>query len=375
MRLVSLVAVVGDVLIPAASARPANCRPQRPTTTSAAGVETSSTDTTLATSSQTTNVIETTATSDLTSELVTTTLGLTSEVETIITQSTLDTTTLITTATTITETSAGEISAREPTSTETSSAGTATITTTTLATTTAATTRVSETITDTQTTDQTTSAEATTINADATTVDQTTDYTTTLETTNTDETTTAGVTTTTGMTPAADTTTTTEIPTTTMAAPEPTKALLNGGFEDATNGPWTFLSGQITNDPSLAHSGSKFAQLDVQNQQAQGQIRVEQLTSTSNTKRYTLSFYATVLSTPNMKPGNSCQIYPFQDNSSFNGQGLPLDFSALNTYTHFTYSFTPINNNFVLKLGISCSRGMATTFSVAIDDVSIVEVV
>ncbi|CEI70538.1 hypothetical protein FVEN_g965 [Fusarium venenatum] len=364
MRLVSLVAVVGAVLIPSTSARPASCRPHRPTTTSlvsssittsAAGVEISSTDaasTTPTTSSKTTNVIETTnsvsatATSDIISDFVATTLGLTTAAE-----SALDTITLITTATTNTETIPTEISGIKSTSAdEMSSTGTATVTLTTLETTTTETMLVSGTTTIEQTTDQITSAEATASTDDVTTVEQPTDYTTTSETT-----------------PTAETTTT--------AAPEATKALLNGGFEDTTSSPWAFSSGQIVNDPSLAHSGSNFARLEVQNQQAQGQIRVEQLTSTSNTKRYTLSFYATVLSTPNMKPGISCQVTPFQDSSSFNGQSLLLDFSALNTYKHFTYTFTPFNNNFLLKLGVGCSRGMATTFSVAIDDVSIVEVV
>ncbi|GKU13959.1 hypothetical protein FLAG1_11140 [Fusarium langsethiae] len=90
MRLVSSICVLVAALIPAASARSANCRPQRPTTTSRAytlmttstvGVETSSADsvpTTLAPSSETTNVIETTktesatATSDLSSAIDTT---------------------------------------------------------------------------------------------------------------------------------------------------------------------------------------------------------------------------------------------------------------------------------------------------------------
>ncbi|EKJ76938.1 hypothetical protein FPSE_02813 [Fusarium pseudograminearum CS3096] len=378
MRLVSLITVLGAALIPAASARPANCRPQRPTTTSGVstsittsvvGAETSSTDAasaTLTTSSEAPNVIETTetesltATSDMT-RAVSESSSVTTAVETTITES--ETTTLITTATTTTETSPTEVSTTESTSPDqTSSAVITTIAVTTFETTTSDTTTSSGMTTGEQTTVQTTTAETTattgTTSAETITTKQTTGLTTSSETTT-----------------AAESTTTTEIPTTTTAAPEPTKALQNGGFEDAMDNAWTFQSGEITTDPSLAHSGSNFAKIDIRNEQAGGQQHIEQITSSSNTKQYTLSFYATFLSTPNMELGNGCYVYALQDSSSINAPTFYLNVDTLNSYQHFTYTFTPYNNNFLLSLRVRCSRGMATTFSVAIDDVSIVEVV
>ncbi|RGP58693.1 hypothetical protein FSPOR_11845 [Fusarium sporotrichioides] len=362
MRLVSFITVLGAALIPAASARPANCRPQRPTTTSRAytlmttstlGVETSSADgvpTTLATSSETTNVIETTntesatATSDLSraidtiiAESVTKISSLATAAEATISQSASDTTTLITAATTTTETNPAEMSTTESTSTDqVSFSGAISITATNFETTTADTTTIPGTTTDKQTTVQTTTAAITTT---------------------------------------AEMTTTTEIPKATTVAPEPTMALQNGDFEDATNHDWAVFSGEIVNNPGHARSGSNFAKIDIQNEQAGGQQHVEQITSTSNTKQYTLSFYATILSTPNMKPGTGCYVLPQQDNSSFNGQTLPLSADSLNSYQHFTYNFTPFNNNFLLQLRVRCNRGPATTFSVAVDDVTIFEVV
>ncbi|KAM0493579.1 hypothetical protein ACHAP8_009217 [Fusarium lateritium] len=327
MRFVPLMAVFGATLIPAASARPANCRPQRPTTTSevsslittsVAGVETSITDiapTTLTTTNviDTTNTESATDTSNLISKFVTTTSGLTTTVETTIAKSASDTTTLLASATATTEATPTELSVTESTTADqTSSAGTTTVYTTT--------------------------------------AEQTTDHTTTSETT-----------------------TTAEIPTTTTAAPEATKALQNGGFEDVTGSPWTINSAQFTNDPGLARSGSKFAQINVQNAQASGTQRIDQITSTSKTKQYTLSFYATILSTPNMVQGSACYVYALQDTSFITS--LSLDPLALNTYTHSTITFTPYNDNFVLHLNVRCGRGPPTTFSVAIDDVSILEVV
>ncbi|QPC80221.1 hypothetical protein HYE68_010973 [Fusarium pseudograminearum] len=372
MRLVSLITVLGAALIPAASARPANCRPQRPTTTSRVSTsittsvvdaEISSTDaasTTLTTSSKAPNVIETTetesltATSDMT-RAVSESGSVTTAVETTITES--ETTTLITTATTTTETSPTGVSATESIGADqTSSAAITTIATTTFET------AIADTTTGEETTVQTTTAETAattgTTSTETTTTKQTTSLTTTSETTT-----------------AAESTTTTEIPTITTAAPEPTKALQNGGFEDAMDNAWTFQSGEITTDPSLAHSGSNFAKIDIRNEQAGGQQHIEQITSTSNTKQYTLSFYATFLSTPNMKLGNGCYVYALQDSSSINAPTFYLNVDTLNSYQHFTHTFSPYNNNFLLSLRVRCSRGMATTFSVAIDDVSIVEAV
>ncbi|CAG1980387.1 hypothetical protein SNK03_013108 [Fusarium graminearum] len=360
MRLMSFITVLGAALIPAASARPANCRPQRPTTTSGVSTsittsvvdaETSNTDaapTTLMTSSETPNVIETTeaesstATSDIT-RAVSESGSVTTAVETTITESTSDTITLITTATTTAETNPTEVSTTESTGADqTSSAATTTIATIT---------------------------SETTI-ADTTTGEQTTVQTTTAETAATGETTTTSETTT-----AAESTTTTKIPTTTTAAPKPTTALQNGGFEDAMDSAWIFQSGEIITDPNLAHSGSNFAKIDIRNEQAGGQQHIEQITSTSNTKQYTLSYYATFLSTPNMKLGNGCYIYALQDSSLINAPTFYLNADTLNSYQRFTHTFTPYNNNFLLSLRVRCSRGMATTFSVAIDDVSIVEAV
>ncbi|KAM0356227.1 hypothetical protein ACHAP4_006790 [Fusarium culmorum] len=351
---------------PCSYARPANCRPQRPTTTSGfstsittsvAGAETSSTDVASTTSSEAPNVIETTeteystATSDMT-RAVSGSGSVTKAVETTITESASDITALITTVTTTTETNPTEISTTESTSPdETSSATTTTIATTTFETT------IADTTTGEQTTVQTTTAE-TAATAETTTTRQATVLTTTSETTT-----------------AVESTTTTGIPTTTTAAPEPTKALQNGGFEDATDSAWTFQSGEITTDPSLARSGSNFAKIDIRNEQAGGQQHIEQMTSTSNTKQYTLSFYATFLSTPNMKLGNGCYVYALQDSSSINAPTFYLNVDTLNSYQHYAYTFTPYNNNFLLSLRVRCSRGMATTFSVAIDDVSIVEAV
>ncbi|EWY92486.1 hypothetical protein FOYG_06040 [Fusarium oxysporum NRRL 32931] len=357
MRWFSLATVLGAAL-PAAIARPA-CRPHRPTTTStfatattttAAGIWTMSTDTAITTkisaTHETTDIVDSTIT-----ESAMVSSHLTSTLETTHTRSMTDNT----------------VTALETTTTQ---SVTATSGSTTLIPTTTAETSSGETIATKKTTDKTT------------TVDTSTAQTTTSEATSTKtmaaETTTATTEMTIDTTTAETTTTevtTAETITTTTAAAAPTGSIQNGNFEDTTNTAWDFQSAEIVNNPGTAHSDSRFAKINIVNAQASGVQQIYQtVTGLDTTKSYALSLYATVLDSP-APAGNpsSCFIYILYNTSFLFSIPLSFSSSSLSSYQPYTHTFTPSVSDITFHFSVRCGRGPPTTFSVAIDDVSLLQ--
>ncbi|KAF5579109.1 hypothetical protein FPCIR_11249 [Fusarium pseudocircinatum] len=311
MRWISIAALVSASLFPVASGSP--CRPHSTTTsaisTTAVSVESSST----ATVENPTTVTTTTA----------------ADVTTKATEATTTTNAESTTAEELTSTTKAETTSTVEASTtadaETSSTAEATTTTTA----------------------EISTAEATT--------------------TTTSETTTAEATTTT----TAETTTAEATSTTTTGAAGPTNAVQNAGFEDVPNTAWV-LQGTTIMNTGLAHTGTHFLEIDVNNNFAIGQnIATQVVNGLDTTLSYQLALYYTVFSnpTPVIIPGTICFVQVNQGDSII--LQSPVNFASLDSYQQYSISFTPASTSISLSLRLRCTNGRRVTLALGIDDVSI----